>query len=357
MKTLEYYYVKKGVIEHVIFNKYTIDENGVIKNKKTGKAFAYTKTNLGYKKCMAIDGEGNRRNISGCRAIVSTFCGPPPTPEHTADHKDQNPSNDTIDNIQWLCKSGQRTNQTRPKISNTARIIIKDGEEKTAREWGEHFKNQKNHMGRGYTMKMIICYADENQHGFSYKVYQNLPMEIWKEIPGSNNSKGRWEISNMCRVKNISKKSEKMISNGQFSLNSGYPAVKINGKQWKCHILAFMAFFPDKWANKKSDEIVLHDNDDKMDFRPYKLSLGTQSENGKQAHKNGCYDGTKTAMMKCASYINYIFEKEHESLADSARYLRSLGYDKASPGPISQALQLYRDGETRMRYGRTWKDI
>ena len=40
MKTLEYYFVKKGVIEHVIFNKYTIDENGVIKNKKTGKAIA-----------------------------------------------------------------------------------------------------------------------------------------------------------------------------------------------------------------------------------------------------------------------------------------------------------------------------
>jgi len=32
IQPLNYYFVKNGVTEHVIFNKYTIDENGVIKN-------------------------------------------------------------------------------------------------------------------------------------------------------------------------------------------------------------------------------------------------------------------------------------------------------------------------------------
>ena len=30
IKPLEYYFIVKGIIEHVIFNKYTIDEFGVL---------------------------------------------------------------------------------------------------------------------------------------------------------------------------------------------------------------------------------------------------------------------------------------------------------------------------------------
>lgn len=36
MITLQYYFVKNNNIEHVIFDNYTIDENGIIINKKTG---------------------------------------------------------------------------------------------------------------------------------------------------------------------------------------------------------------------------------------------------------------------------------------------------------------------------------
>ena len=112
-KPLEYYFVKKGVIEHVIFNKYTI-ENGIIINKKTGKQISYHKNKAGYSKCVVQDDDGNPRNIFVGRAIASATHGPPPTPNHTADHIDRNPENDTISNIRWLCKSEQSTNQSRP---------------------------------------------------------------------------------------------------------------------------------------------------------------------------------------------------------------------------------------------------
>ena len=81
-------------------------------------------------------------------------------------------------------------------------------------------------------------------------------------------------------------------------MNNGYPSVFINGKNWLCHILAFKTFFPNEWDAKNPDEMILHEDDDKMDFRPHKLRIGTRSENATDAHDNGCHDGTKTSRIK-----------------------------------------------------------
>jgi len=114
-----------------------------------------------------------------------------------------------------------------------------------------------------------------------------------------------------------------------------------------------MTFFPEEYAAKKSEEFVLHEDDDKLDFRPYKLRIGTRSQNGTDAHNNGKYDGTKTARTKCDSYIDGIFEKEHIGQRDAVRYLKLIGFEKAMQRNISMALSGYR----KNAYGRTWKKI
>jgi hypothetical protein len=353
MKTLEYYFVRKGVIEHVIFNKYTIDENGVIRNENTGKQVTCFKNMAGYNRCGVYDGGGNKRKISVGRALVSTFCGQPSSPQHTADHIDRNPTNDTIENIRWLCKPGQRENRTQPKTFKSAFIVIKDGEEKTIGEWVAYLKKEKNRFGREYNTNIISHYAQRKQYGFSYKEYPDLPGEIWLEIPGQTLKQRYWLISNMCRVKYITKYAENVLSGDRLALEKGYPRFVLG----YCHVIAFLTFFPDKWATKKLGEIVLHEEDDKLDFRPHKLLLGTYRENAIQAYANGCYDGTKSAMMSCASYIDGVFEKEHESQNDAARYLKLLGYDKAHQRDISAALLASRDGKLKIRHDRTWRII
>jgi hypothetical protein len=116
-----------------------------------------------------------------------------------------------------------------------------------------------------------------------------------------------------------------------------------------------MTFFPEEWANKKPGEMVCHKEDDKLDFRPEMLYLGTASQNGKDAHDNGKFDGTKNARKKCESYIGGVLEKEHESQLDAAEYLRSVGFDKAKHNSISIALSGTRkNGSPKVRYGRTW---
>jgi len=104
--------------------------------------------------------------------------------------------------------------------------------------------------------------------------------------------------------------------------------------------------------------MVLHNEDDKLDFRPEMLRLGTRSENGKDAHDNGKHDGTLTARQKCESYIDGVLEKEHESQLDAAEYLRSIGFDTANNQNIGIALNgTKKNGSPKVRYGRTWAHV
>jgi hypothetical protein len=350
------YYSKNGTLTE--FNKYTIDTLGVVRNAETGLILSSQQDKVGYKGAAVYEDNGKRRNIRMARAIASTFLGPPPTTEHTADHKNRNRDDDTIDNIRWLCKSGQIDNQDRSETFKTAFFVDRYGDnEKTVKEWVDYFnsKDEKNSFGRNYTKSMIKQYAQKKQYGFSYKEYPNLPDEIWKEIIDSGNTKGRWEISNMNRVKYITKYAENVLSGERLGLNGGYPSIIFEGKHWKCHIVSFMTFFPEEWSAKKPTEIVLHEDDDKLDFRPHKLRLGSQSDNRRDAYNNGKYDGTKSARIKCASYIDGVFEKEYESQHDAARYVNSKVYTSESRSNIRNALD--PKYTSNFAYGRTWKLI
>jgi len=347
IKPLDYYFTNGSYVK---FHRYTIDTFGVIRNTETGETMSLQNNKAGYNVCSVQEDTGKRRGIRVARAIASTFYGKPSTLGHTADHKDRNPTNDTLENIRWLDQPGQKYNRDMPEDRKDACIIVKDGLEKTFKEWLEYLKDQKNHFGREYTKSVLIRYAQNKQHGFAYKEYPDLPGETWKKIDGSDTTVGRWEISDMNRVKYISKYSENVLSGERLGIsNTGYPRIVLG----LCHILAFMAFFPEEYAAKKPEEIILHKNDDKLDFRPHMLRIGTKSENMTDAHDNGCHDGTKSARVKCVSYVNGEFEKEHESKSDAVRYLKSIGFSRADERNINKML----DGERQSAYKRTWKLI
>lgn len=351
--TLEYYFEDGS---HIIFNKYAIDENGIIRNKKTGKVLNTRKKGR-YNECSVYDEYGKSRGIRVCRAIASTFQGRPPTLEHTADHNDRDKNNDTNQNLSWLSKSDQSRNREIPSTYKSSVIIVKDNVEKTIKEWVDFLKNEKNDKGREYTDSMIYHYAKHMKHGFVYKEYHDLPEEVWKEIIGSKTKMGLWKISNMCRVKYITKHMDRLLTEENFVVHNGYPVISFKNKQWYCHVIVFMTFFPDKWASRKPGEMVLHENDDKMDFRPLNLRLGTHSENIIDSYDNDRRVGTKTERMRCASYINGVLEKEYISQSDAVIHLKSNGHTKATCGEISQALKAFRENRIIIRYGRTWRCI
>ena len=351
--TLEYYFEDGS---HVIFNKYTIDDLGIIKHKISGQTPSYGKGT--YNRCGVTDDEGKQRLILVGRAVASTFLGKPPSPEHTADHiVSEQKKNDALSNIRWNCKKGQRDNQIRPETQKSAFIVVKDGVEKTVNEWVDHMNDMKMPEDREFTYDMIVKYAQKKQHGFAYKVYSDLDGEKWEEIKGSRTKRDDyWKISNMNRVKYITKNAENVLWGDRLRRDKdGYSVVGISGKQRLCHILAFAAFHPELWAAKKSEEMVRHEDDDKEDFRPHKLMLGTASDNGIDSHVNGKREGTKTARIKCASYIDDVHEENHLSQSEAAKYLKTKGYPKASSSGISMALS--NKCKCNMVYGRTWKII
>lgn len=352
MTILEYYFEDGS---HVIFDKYTIDTTGVIRNKKTGVVLTYIKNKSGYNAVTVYDDTGKSRGIYVGRALASTFHGHPHTLKHTADHIDRNPENDILENIRWNDESGQQTNRTRHEKCKSAFVIVKDGDEKTVKEWVEHLKDILNPFGREYTESMIGDYARKKQHGFAYKEYPDLPNEVWKEIVCSKGkTAGYWEISDMNRVRFVTKHAVNTLSDSRLGLSiDGYPRIEMG----KCHILSFKTFFPEEYAAKKPGEVILHEDDNKMDFRPHKLRIGTKQDNGKDAHNNELFIGKKTERKKCASFINNIFEKEYLSQTDAMIYLKSIGINKASDSNIHQALDAYKEGKIITRYGRTWKKI
>lgn len=355
IKTLEYYFEDESYVK---FSNYTIDTLGIIKNKKSGQTPSYGKGK--YNRCDVYDDEGKKRGIRVARAVASTFLGKPPMIEHTVDHiESKQKKNDALSNIRWLCKTGQKSNQIRSKTLKSAFIVVKNGIEKTVNKWAEHMNATKIPEDREFTKSMIKYYAQTKQRGFAYKEYPNLEGEDWKPIKGSKNTQGRWEISNMNRVKYVTNHAENVLFGERLGRNDdGYPFVNINGKMCLCHILAFAAFHEELWKTKKPEEMVRHEDDDKEDFRPHKLRLGTAPDNTTDAHDNGKYDGTKSARMKCASYIDGVLEKDdHLSQNDAAEYLITKGCSEASVKNIASAIGKALSGKRKSAYGRTWQKI
>jgi hypothetical protein len=335
-----------------VFDKYEIDMFGGIYNKKSGKKLAPGKS-AQYDRVSVFDSIGKARGIFVSRAVVSTFHGPPPTKEHSTEHIDcTNKNNDIVCELTWMDPIGQVKNRNQPEEYINAFIIVRGALEMTNKGWIRHLSKEKNHMGREYTESMIKHYARQKQHGFSYKVYDDLPEEKWYKVIDSENKMGHWEISDQNRIAYVSSHARNVIDSTRFGFKGKYPTIGINGKNRLLHDVAFEAYYPKAYAEKMPHEIILHKNDDKLDFRPHVLSIGNASKNAKDAHDNGCHIGTKNARMACCSYVDGVFEKMHESQDAAVKYLRANEYPKVSQGHISTALG---SKTVLTRYGRTWK--
>lgn len=361
--TLEYYrIVQKTKIKHEKLSKYEIDPvTRKIINKATGMPMSY-RIKRSKKKdgtfreeyyCTVRDDDRKQRSILVARAILSTLVGPPPTPKHTADHIDRDSTNNALDNLRWATKKEQNDNQDRPTTQNNALIIVKDGVEKTAKEWAKELNLHP---------ITILGYARNEINGFAYKVYSDLPGEIGKKVEGSENSRGRWEITNMMRARYFWKWVDKSTGEikehskvyDKFVEQAGYPSIGINGNQEYLHYVVFRAFKPDKYQQLLANPelIIRHLDDNRYNFTPENLDLGTRPQNGHDAHNNGKHDGTKSARKPVASYKDGVFEQEHKSINEAVRYLQENDHPKANRRNIQAGIKT-----ERIRYGRTWKFV
>lgn len=338
-KTLEYYYYSG---EYVVFDKYEIDENTTVRNKKTNKNIGKYLLN-GYHKINVNDEYEKSRGISVARAMLSTFVGKPPTVHHTADHiNSSEKTDDSLENLRWADKSEQSSNQTRPKTLNNAFLIRHGDEYMTIKEWAL----------RENVHEDTIRWRARDDTSWHFKEYEDLPWETWLRVEDSKNLKGFWKVSDKKRAAYHTNNARKVYSTYEMRKINGYPVICINGKHEYLHVVVFRTFRPDDYAKMNSGDVIMHCNDDKLDCDPLTLKIGTRSENAKNAHDNGRHDGKKTQRRKCACYKDDELIKCFDSLADAERWLHTKN-PKASFTAIIKCLS----GKLKTAYGYVWKDL
>ncbi|AGE54271.1 hypothetical protein PBCVIL52s1_547R [Paramecium bursaria Chlorella virus IL-5-2s1] len=361
------YFKKDG--EHEIFDDYTIDTNKKIDRKDGTRApTPYIMNGYMY---IVVSKNGERYTRSIARAMLSTFLGPPPDLTFTADHiESENKLDDDLANLRWLNESGQKNNRIISKTRKDARLIVNDlfpEDELTAKEWSELLLNPD---GTKYHHTTFLNWAQNKENRFSYKIYDDLvdpgdpgdpkKKEEWK-IYGDPN-KNHIEISNKNRVKDVTfseagYKEEHVRTAEKLYLMGGYPSKNIDDKNHYLHVLVFQLWYPDMWKNRNEDDMVLHKHDNRLDFRPENLRLGPPSDNTKDAHDNGKYDGTKTTRQSCIAYKYDKIVEPFKSINEAAKYLvenvkengKKLTFDAAHIG-IRRALK-----KEKSYKGFTWK--
>ena len=319
------------------FNKYMIDFFGNVKHIRKNNIVSPILSGY-YHNIGLFDHNDKRHNISVHRSICSTIYGKPSTLDHSADHiYSAQKTNNSIWNLKWSTYSEQSMNRENPDDRKSAFVIVKDGIEKTIKEWMAYMSCSET---------TIYNKVQNNIDGFSYKIYEDLPGEYWKIIPNSIIYRGYMMISNKSRVAIHNNYGARHIRDAQVLHKWGkYPKV---GDMF-AHQIIMELFCPEKIKYKKDGEIILHKNDNKLDFSPENLYFGSYPQNGIDAHDNGSFDGTLTERKSCvARLLDGTLVKRFDSRADAADWLISQGFEKAIRASITMVIDKFRkDGITR----------
>lgn len=245
----KYYYQGKAT-------NYSVSEEGVLKNDKTGRLIQGTQLSSEYIK-VTLTIEGQFKTLQMHRIVAETWI---PNPEKLpiVHHKDNNPHNNNVNNLQWISvKENSQPENCKPRIYNT----------------------------------------QERE----YIPFEKIG-EDWKEIPFLNgyyaNKDGR-----------IYSKSSSKCLNGSY--RNGYKRINVKGKMYSVHLLIYETF-----VDKVPKGYVLdHINGIRDDNRLDNLKCVTQSENMFNAQRNG-----HKGQHRVAQYdLDMNFIKEFPSFSAAAK--------------------------------------
>lgn len=330
------YYNDDG--RHKQLSKYVIDLFGNTKHIRKNNILSPA-ISKNYYTLRLFDDDNKRHGIIVHRAVCSTFFGRPPTLQHTGDHiYSAQKTNNSIWNLKWSTGSEQAINQEKTDDRKNAFIIIKNGIEKTAKEWM---------IELNYSENMIYNKVRNNLDGFSYKLYDDLPNEIWKLIPNLPYDKGHIMMSNKSRVAIHNNHGARHIrtANNLYK-QGGYPSIN----NIMAHQIAMEIFCPEKIDNKKDGEIICHKNDNKLDFSPDNLYFGSASQNGTDAHDNGSFDETLSERKCCvARRPDGTFVKQFDSRADAVKWLHSEGFENAIRASITMVIDKFQKNRIKRK--------
>lgn len=278
------------------FPNYEVSTFGNVRNITTGKLRKQNIRN-GYNHLTLYNGS-IEKTLKVHRLVAITFISNPEN-KNTVNHKDHNPLNNNVNNLEWSTMAEQNKHKREPSKETKSLIasrkvwrVDKNTNEKLelyqtlklAAQWilDNKFSSSENidHLRK----KIISVAQGKSQTAFGYKwIYEQietLENEIWKLIPASliNNNKDYF-ISTLGRVKNPRGR----ISSGVIESN-GYVRIHIGAKdKYYLHRLVAQVFL----ENPENKTIVNHKDGNKSNSKLDNLEWVTPSENNHHAVKEG----------------------------------------------------------------------
>lgn len=220
------------------------------------------------------------------KAVLIAWKGPPPSPQHTADHLDRNPKNNSIHNLDWATPTQQANNRTPPEtrthyqnIDVRAKAISQftlEGElVQTYPSVAEVFRVNNFPLGGTRTQFLQALQSNAVFKGFKWSPavlsVTNLDNEEWRPI---TQDEAQISVSSEGRFKHLRQDgcSEELMHSPQtghpvFSTECGYYQYTLNTgkgapKYMKVHQWVMSLFGPPKPASR-ADEIYTIDHEDR----------------------------------------------------------------------------------------------
>ena len=242
-----------------------------------------------------IKANGNEHRLQVHRLVLSAFHPIEKMQDFLVNHKDGNPGNNKLENLEWITSSGNTIHSIengliQPYSRKVVRIDLKTGEEKIYQSIIQASLDIgvcKSAIGN------VLIGRSKTSGGYGWKNYEEsnnkisdniIPGERWKKI-SINNEETNYLISDYGRISN-----GKIIM--KVSNDTGYSRLSISHKNKSqmlvIHKVVAQYFIGDKPINKDGKMIVVHHKDDNSLNNHYtNLEYITQSENVIISHGNG----------------------------------------------------------------------
>lgn len=328
------------------FPLYEASTFGNIRNKRTKHILKASTNCSNYKYISIIDHNKQRKTYSVHRLIAKVFI-PNINNNLTVNHKDHNPLNNYITNLEWASYLEQVLHKRKPakeiydytgtrpiwRICKDTNIKLqKYNSIKEAAKWVfdnnlttvKEFKNGNNIktkiccvIRKGKTTGKNTCknilYERKTSYGFKWDYdYDNeniLKDEVWKEIPFDLVKFKGYSISTYGRVRN----NKGRITTG-YSKKDDYLVVNVNRKGYYIHRLVALVFIP----NLNNEPIVNHKDGNKQNSKLDNLEWTDYSGNSNHAVLIG-----KIPTKSIIQYdINNNKINEFNSVKEASEYLK-----------------------------------